>query len=72
MGIDEHPGSRLLDALVTGQMKLAYPRGRNGGEVLAPAEAMVAGGDEDVVEVEQDTAAGFLGHRRDEFPFLEG
>ena len=53
---------------VAGEMELHDPIDRYRIDVLLGAEAMIEGADEDVVNVEQNSAIGFIGDRTQEFP----
>ena len=56
---------------VTGEMELDDPFHRNGVNVSQRIKPMVEGAHEDVVDVEQDPAVRFVGHRAQKLPFAE-
>ena len=53
------------------EMELQYAVGGNSVDVAERVEAMIKGTHENVVDVEQDTAVGLLGHRGQKFPLLK-
>jgi hypothetical protein len=53
----QRPRGQFL-GVVAGQMDLAHRVQREGGQIGAGVEAVVGGRDEDVVDVEQQPAAG--------------
>src|SRR5216684_3251986 len=51
------------------EMELRDPVDRNRIDINFGVKAMVEGADEDIVDIEQDSAVSFAGHRRKELPF---
>ena len=67
MAVDEQQIALVVALLgMAGKVNLADPRERKVGEIVQRREAMIGRGYEDVVDVEQQAAAGPLGDAADE------
>ncbi len=57
---------------VAGEMELDHAVARDSLDVVGGVEAVVAGANEDVVDVEENAAVGVLGDLAEEFPLAHG
>ena len=57
---------------VSCEMELDNAVGRNAADVFGGIPSVIAGADEDVVDVEEDAAVCFFGHSCEEVPVVDG
>ena len=68
MGVDQQRRALVVDCVgVAGEVDLADLAQREGGEIGEGVEAMIGRADEDVVDVEQQAAAGSADDLGEEF-----